>query len=363
MFRPRPSRDGRRHDLAPRVSMGMFVGYGLRNSDVFVMTAAGIVKGNTITRRPPADQYKYENWSELRGVPWRLQSREPGQLRVALPVVVGPQARLPLEEVIPRNFYVLKSDIEAFGHTPFCPGCEADIMGTGRRAHNAECRFRIQSELMKTDAGKERIEKAKARVEAGRRPKAPRCEGGDAEAVDAADVPALVDRPEPDAEMAAGEAAGEPLDRVAPQELMEREAETREKKRQKPDKARDKRKSDEDVEDLHHRVTAGDKESMQEEVASGSGGQATGSRDAQPERPAVDTPDASSGGDVLDIGQLSICLCSVLREARKTGKIKNTVSEIFSPPRVAAQAQLVGMRPGFSIDLETRRESDGEFWD
>ena len=44
LFRPRPPRDGRRHDLAPSVSMGMYVGAGLRNNDAFVMTARGIVK-------------------------------------------------------------------------------------------------------------------------------------------------------------------------------------------------------------------------------------------------------------------------------------------------------------------------------
>ena len=42
--------------------------------------------------------------------------------------------------------------------------------------------------------------------------------------------------------------------------------------------------------------------------------------------------------------------------------MQKTVSEIFSPPRVSAQAQLVGLRPGFAIDLETKRE-DGDHWD
>ena len=51
-----------------------------------------------------------------------------------------------------------------------------------------------------------------------------------------------------------------------------------------------------------------------------------------------------------------------MREARKKGTVQKTVSEILSPPRVSAQAQLVGLRPGFAIDLETKRE-DGEHWD
>ena len=101
--------------------MGMYVGTGLRNNDVFVMTARGIVKSNTITRRPPEDQFKYDNCSELRGVPWRLQAREPGEVRVDLPIIAGPMTRPPVEEVIPRNLYVTKSDIDKFGYTPLCP--------------------------------------------------------------------------------------------------------------------------------------------------------------------------------------------------------------------------------------------------
>ena len=71
LFRPRQPRDGRKQDLEPKVSMGMFVGVGT-NNDVFIMTARAVVTGASLTRRPSEDQYKYNNWSELQGVPWRL---------------------------------------------------------------------------------------------------------------------------------------------------------------------------------------------------------------------------------------------------------------------------------------------------
>ena len=371
LFRPRPPNDGRRHDLAPRVSMGMFVGTGLRSNDVYVMTARGVVKGNTITRRPSEDQFKYDNWSELRGVPWRLQSREPGQVRVDLPVVVGPSIRPPLEEVIPRNLYVTKNDIDKFGFTPLCPGCEAQLLDMGRRTHNAECRFRIEEELMKTEEGKKRIETAKARIEAGRRPKVPRGGGGagEAAAVEAASAPALVGAPEPDAEMVSGEAIGEPLEGMflaARRELEDREEE-RNPKKQKASSSRTKRRSDDDIEDLHQQMqdeSVADATMDHDEAVVEIGPlPSAGSRDPQSDRPAIASPGASPGGsEALDFGQLSVCLCAVLRESRQKGTIKNTVSEIFSPPRVSAQAQLVGLRPGFAVDLETKRE-DGEHWD
>ena len=61
------------------------------------------------------------------------------------------------------------------------------------------------------------------------------------------------------------------------------------------------------------------------------------SREAQPERMPV-APAASAGSDeqMLGLGQLTVCLCAVLRDARAKG----TISEIFSPPRVAAMCMI-----------------------
>ena len=359
LYRPRANQDGRRNDIAPRVSLGMYVGTGTRNSDVFVMTERGIMKGNSLSRRPPEEQFKYERFGELRGLPWRLQERlrGPGEIRIPLPDVLGERpARPAQEDVVPRNLYVKRSDIEKFGTTPHCPGCEAALLELPNRAHNHECRFRIQTKLLETEEGQERVRKARERIDAGRRQRAPAgeavpaIEDGAAEGAVAAE-PVLLGRPEPDSEMAAGEAAGEPEVRVAPRELESRE-EAREPKRQKlKGKKGDKRAPEIEVEELHAR----------EQNRENPGGEASSSRgadqvDTDPQPPG---PDASSGAGGAESTEMNIgCLCAILRKARKEG----VISEIFSPPRVAAQAQLVGMRPGFSVDLETKR-ADGEYWD
>ena len=263
LYRPRANQDGRRNGIAPRVSLGMYVGTGTRNSDVFVMTERGIMKGNSLSRRPPEEQFKYERFGELRGLPWRLQERlrDAGEMRIPLPDVLGERpARPAQEEVVPRNLYVKRSDIEEFGTTPFCPGCEAAMLELPNRAHNAECRFRIQTRLLETEKGQERVRKARARVDAGRRQREapgggdeiPAIEDGAAEGA-VAEEPVLLGRPEPDSEMAAGEAAGEPETRSAPRELESRE-EAREPKRQKTKvKKGDKRPPEVEVEELHER--------------------------------------------------------------------------------------------------------------
>ena len=45
-----------------------------------------------------------------------------------------------------------------------------------------------------------------------------------------------------------------------------------------------------------------------------------------------------------------------------TGKKPNDLSEVYSPPRVAMQAAGVGLRPGWSLDLQTSDEC-GVPWD
>ena len=53
-------------------------------------------------------------------------------------------------------------------------------------------------------------------------------------------------------------------------------------------------------------------------------------------------------------------LSAVFRELRKFGDLPS-VSEVYSVPRVAAQAMTVGVRPGFSIDIGTLKP-DGTPW-
>ena len=335
LYRPRANREGKRNDLAPRVSIGMYVGTGNRNSDVFVMTERGIMKGNSIHRRPPDDQFKHDQFDSLRGLPWRLQEREHGGLRIALPDVAVPRERPAVQEVIPRNLYVTKNDLEKHGHTPLCPGCEAAILEMPSRAHNAECRQRIQIELDKTPEGQERIKRASERVAQGRRPRGAAAppEGGGAEGGEAAppvvpggevEQPVLQDPVPLDAEMDASEAVGERLiDADFRGELRQREQEREgSPKRQKQEQSRgEKRSSQVDVEDLYNESSA---------QASGSAGP-----------PA---PDASSGvpeGAAAaptspETNQEMLHLCSLLKGVIAKGK----VAEIFSPPRVAAQAQV-----------------------
>ena len=62
-----------------------------------------------------------------------------------------------------RAFNIFSADLEEYGYTALCPGCAAIRDGIGYRLHSRTCRSRLRSELMKTPAGRQRIERAEAR--------------------------------------------------------------------------------------------------------------------------------------------------------------------------------------------------------
>lgn len=91
----------------------------------------------------------------------------------------------------------------------------------------------FQIGISKTAEGQERIKRAKARIESGKRPRAHQAEGeqrgvaqGGAEA-EVAEVPMLQDRAPADAEMASEEATGVPLSDMRPEAVLTEREEVR----------------------------------------------------------------------------------------------------------------------------------------
>ncbi|CAE7515888.1 unnamed protein product [Symbiodinium natans] len=218
MFKPVGSRH-KRGSLDARVCMGRYVGTASRNADLLIMTSEGISRGHSLHRRPEDEKWPVEGFEVLRGLPWRMSGPQEraSPNRVGMPALEGEQPAPQHRDFKARNLCVMKSDIELYGYTPQCPGCDAQLMGLPQRARNDECRMRVQRRLQETDEGKERVKRAQERVEKdyGKRVKR--------------DQPALEGRPAPDAmDVAAEEAAGAPLSR--PMEVEDR-AEPKQRKR------------------------------------------------------------------------------------------------------------------------------------
>ena len=350
-FRPIKSyMSDKANDFESKIIVGRYIGTQGRNADVLAITDDGVIRGTSVHRRPEQERWDTTDLDKLKGLPWNRRPHEREMSELPLPISLPPMELPPVEakdrEFAPRRVYIKRTDIEQFGMTVDCPGCEAMITGGAARMHNPACRSRIEEELGKTLEGQKRIENAQAR-------------GSNKSGIEA--------RPDPAAgAVAAGEALGIPMEDAKP---------------------RGNKRQGESIEDM-------EEEALKQMIASDEAATAAA---AAPVQPATGASDAAMGSlaygcltsmttaagklqerklldinnleAVVDMGYLqqgivltepekhdiSKCLCDL-------GYGRGDISEIFSPPRLAAQAQVVGLRGGFSIDLGTRKR-DGTEWD
>ena len=159
------------------------------SNEVVVGAPEGIHKVMTIHRVSHERRRNSPDFESFRGLPWNFEANSPVELpaeqHLRPSLQYDPQSEnVPppdnsKEPVIqPMEFEIYRSDFEnGFGYTPNCRGCEALALRKGQRAHSIECRSRIKQELLKSEAGRARVESAAQRNIAG-----PRARGAEASA-------------------------------------------------------------------------------------------------------------------------------------------------------------------------------------
>ena len=109
-----------------------------------------MVKVRTIRRHGIREkQWDKEKLNNFQGVPWEpVPGREGAEIKSQVemrPIEGAPQRVLEpaRREIIMRRSKITKEDVNNFGRTPGCHGCEAALKGLSRD-HNEECRKRME---------------------------------------------------------------------------------------------------------------------------------------------------------------------------------------------------------------------------
>ena len=100
--------------LDEKYADGIFLGIVERSSEIYVGTAAGVVRGRSLIRRPPSESSNKESLLAVRGTPWFAVPGSPGTDEVpavvdAAPVVAegdlpaGPGVHVPEERQLPTR--------------------------------------------------------------------------------------------------------------------------------------------------------------------------------------------------------------------------------------------------------------------
>ncbi|CAK9105213.1 unnamed protein product [Durusdinium trenchii] len=96
-----------------------------------------------------------------------------GKIEVELPALDLEAAEATQEKEVkrkksyePRGIYILRDiELEEYGYTPGCDGCEAAKLGLSHKQHSSACKQRIREAMLQTEEGRDKVERMERRAE------------------------------------------------------------------------------------------------------------------------------------------------------------------------------------------------------
>ena len=134
-----------RNRMNPRYQYGVWLGMRKNSAECFIGNADGVFRAREIRRL------------EASGVPWRKTGGRWTVDRPEVRVDPIPIPPLPFEGARVQRERITKQDIDEFGATIGCPGCNAIKDNKRAQAHSDRCRKRIEECLRNTPHGAEKI--------------------------------------------------------------------------------------------------------------------------------------------------------------------------------------------------------------
>jgi hypothetical protein len=354
---------------------GIFLGINWNVNEYLYATAEGIQGSRSLTRVPFEQRWSLEAISAVAATPWQL--KVPRDPEVIFPQDV-PKEAPPRREILPvRRLKIMADDLHKHGLTHGCPYCDY-VRENGQArpgmAHSEACRDRILTAIAATPEGMERIQKVEDRASNAI---ARYIEKNDPTAA-APDMTGLPDGPHPPPPLQPS-GSGDPDDLFYPDgdQQMEDNVDSYDPDYVPPASSEmdignielTTQKADGSTEGWCPRADEAAMPKPQEGssmavIPDGGKGVPTASRSSS--MSTLRRTDEPSHDDevlslVMALGGDKRAYC---RE--RSTRLKATISEIYSPPRVTAALRgmpSLGLIPGFALDLTVIDEYDNEPWD
>ena len=121
------------------------------------MGAEGVFRACEVRRIEHQNRWDKEATNNVIGVPWRLADGKWTLECPATQIDRLPPPPVPFEGARVQRVRITRTDIEAFGTTAGCMGCNAIGSGKRARAHSVPCRVMVEECLKTTLEGSERL--------------------------------------------------------------------------------------------------------------------------------------------------------------------------------------------------------------
>ena len=151
---------------------GVWLGHTRDSNEAIVGTVDASVRAYAVKRMADDERWNAENIQQMQGLPQQPDPKRPG-LRVPIRITLGEEVTevQPREvqkdvEPLPRRMGITATELEKYGYTDNCPGCQAKRRGAvAKKGHSEACRKRIE-ELMKQDDNDKKLQRTDERITA-----------------------------------------------------------------------------------------------------------------------------------------------------------------------------------------------------
>ena len=148
-----------RNRMNPRYQFGVWLGMRNNSAECFIGNADGVFRAREIRRLEPQDRWETEAIKSAIGVPSRMTDGKWTVDRPEAQVDPIPIPPLPFEGARIQRETITKQEIDEFGATIGCAGCNAINDNKRAQAHSDRCRTRIEECLRTTPHGAERLDR------------------------------------------------------------------------------------------------------------------------------------------------------------------------------------------------------------
>ena len=173
---PKGERD--RSKLEAKFDVGVYLGIQEGTGMRWIGTPNGVVRTWTTKSLPAGERWQTDVFEAFVGLPWQMRpppEREAVQrpvpdmeLEIELPGAepAQPDVMRKKKGYIPRGIYIRRDvELQEFGYTAGCDGCEAAKGGLSHKQHSKACKKRISEEMAKTEEGRQKLERLREREE------------------------------------------------------------------------------------------------------------------------------------------------------------------------------------------------------
>ena len=138
-------------------------------NEALIGTPGGVLRAFACKRVPEGERWQLDRILNMTGTPQRPLPTRPGlniPIRVPLPdIPLGEGAGVPEvseKEIVPRRRVITMRELEKYGFTPGCIGCEAKRRGgVAKSGHNEECRRRIEAKMNDDELGRAMLDQTR----------------------------------------------------------------------------------------------------------------------------------------------------------------------------------------------------------